>query len=87
MARRIRGNGGGEQGDPEREEAGMVIPIEHLCVCNPNQWLISTSLATNIYLRVFTEGSAVQLDSPKYGGCEALTDVCGIVQSHPTAVL
>lgn len=47
----------------EREEAGMAVFTEQLCACNPNQWVISTSLATNIYLKLFTEGRAVQLES------------------------
>lgn len=47
----------------EREEAGMAAFTEQLCARNPNQWVISTSLATNIYLKLFTEGRAVQLES------------------------
>lgn len=43
----------------EREEAGMAVFNEQLCACNPNQWVISTSLATNIYLKLLTEGRAV----------------------------
>jgi len=45
------------------EEAGMAVFIEQLCAHNPNQWVISASLATNIYLKLFTEGRAVQLES------------------------
>lgn len=62
IAWRERGKEGGG-GGVEREKAGMAFFIEQLCACNPNQWVISTSLATNIYLKLFTEGRAVQLES------------------------
>lgn len=55
--------GGGGGGGTEREEVGMVVLTEQRCVCHPNQWVISTSLATNIYLKLFAEGRAAQLES------------------------
>ena len=49
-------------GCKERKQE-LLFFIEQLRACNPNQWVISASLATNIYLKLFTEGRAVQLES------------------------
>lgn len=57
-----RGGGGSEGGVKERKQE-WLLSLNSSVPATLDQWVISTSLATNIYLKLFTEGTEVQLES------------------------